>query len=257
MLSVRGLGNTCRHASRHPQLSRWIRPVLSSARRRFGPALRRHDPRRSPTGRVLRVMHSTPQNASRDTSRVRFFRGPFRPSVSGSFAARSVVPTAPKIRAAKPFTRGPKAWRSGHFGTLVGATGGDPNTLAPNRLKLGHVRCARQGLVRVSESNTKYGGGRGITGGNAAPVIAPTIGESSGIPKPKKFLVPVDWRFAPLFTGEVFIRRAGLNFGDSRRPTGNLRIRHVSAVMVGRQNHGQGVADSHRLHALAGFHDRS
>jgi len=44
--------------------------------------------------------------------------------------------------------------------------------------KLGQVRCTRQGLVRVPESNTKYGGKRGITGGGAAPVIEPTIGES-------------------------------------------------------------------------------
>ena len=95
-----------------------------------------------------------------------------------------------------------------------------------------HVRHARQELVRVSESNTKYGGRRGITGGDAAPVIEPTIGESSGIPKPKKFAPPVDWRFAPLFTGEVFIRGPGLNFRDSRRPTGKLRIRHVRGVMV-------------------------
>ncbi len=82
------------------------------------------------------------------------------------------------------------------------------------------LRHARQGLVRVSESNTKYGGKVGITGVGAAPVIAPTIGESSGIPKPKKFVPPVDQSFAPLFTGALFIRAPGLNFWDSRRATG-------------------------------------
>ena len=52
--------------------------------------------------------------------------------------------------------------------------------------KLGQVRCTRQGLVRVPESNTKYGGKRGITGVGAAPVMGASISESSEIPKDKK-----------------------------------------------------------------------
>ena len=40
----------------------------------------------------------------------------------------------------------------------------DPNTLAPNGRKLGRLQRARQGLVRVPESNTKYGGKGGKTG---------------------------------------------------------------------------------------------
>src|SRR6185436_10808634 len=52
--------------------------------------------------------------------------------------------------------------------------------------KLGQTRRARQGLVRVPESNTKYGGKRGITGGDTTSVMGPSIGESSGIPKGKK-----------------------------------------------------------------------
>jgi hypothetical protein len=53
-------------------------------------------------------------------------------------------------------------------------------------IKLGQVRYARQGLVRVPLSNTKYGGKRGITGVGAAPVMGTSISESSEIPKPKK-----------------------------------------------------------------------
>lgn len=49
---------------------------------------------------------------------------------------------------------------------------------APNKGKLGHLRCARQGLVRLSESNTKYGGKLGKTGAGAAPVMGSSIGES-------------------------------------------------------------------------------
>ena len=70
------------------------------------------------------------------------FPGPSRPVLS--------LRRRPKIRAAKPFTRGPKAWRSGHFGTLVGATGGDPNTLAPNRLE------ARPCPSRPSRTSTSF-----------------------------------------------------------------------------------------------------
>lgn len=96
-------------------------------------------PARIPTLRALRVMHSTPQNASRDTSRVRFLRAGsglcFRVLLGPFVVPNLAQKTRPKIRADKSFTRGPKAWRSGHFGTLVGATGGNPNTLAPNRLK--------------------------------------------------------------------------------------------------------------------------
>jgi len=52
--------------------------------------------------------------------------------------------------------------------------------------KLGRLRDTRQGLVRVSESNTKYGGKEGETGGNAEPVIGPSISESKTIRKQKK-----------------------------------------------------------------------
>jgi len=63
---------------------------------------------------------------------------------------------------------------------------GKRNTSAPNSERLGHLRCARQELVRLSESNTKYGGKLGTTGAYAAPVMGPSIGESKRIPKLKK-----------------------------------------------------------------------
>src|SRR6185437_10418515 len=44
--------------------------------------------------------------------------------------------------------------------------------------RLGRLRCSRQGLVRLSESNTKYGGNSGKTGGDPAPVIWSSISES-------------------------------------------------------------------------------
>jgi hypothetical protein len=86
--------------------------------------------------------------------------------------------------------------------------------------KLGQLRCARQELVRVPESNTKYGGNVGKTGGHRAPVMWPSISESSGIPKGKKLRTGCGGRQHPLFTGELFIRVPGLHFRDSRKATG-------------------------------------
>src|SRR5207245_8425427 len=87
--------------------------------------------------------------------------------------------------------------RSGHSGTPLGATGGTQIHSRRTGRRLGQLRCARQGLVRVPESNTKYGGKRGKTGGAPAPVIGPSISESSEIPKPKKLLGGMDFRPAP------------------------------------------------------------
>jgi hypothetical protein len=109
--------------------------------------------------------------------------------------------------------------RSGHFGTLWERPAGTQTHSRRTGRRLGQLRCTRQGLVRVSESNTKYGGQRGKTGGNAAPVMDPSISESSGIPKRKKSLFWCGRRLRPLFTGQVFIRGSGLRFGDSRKAT--------------------------------------
>ena len=72
----------------------------------------------------------------------------------------------------------PKAGGVVNSGGLLGATGGTQTHSRRTGRKLGRLRYARQGLVRVPESNTKYGGQGGKTGGGAAPVIEPSIGES-------------------------------------------------------------------------------
>ena len=123
---------------------------LSSARRRFDPTQRRHGPAAAPDwsgppGHAFNApnAHATRHAYASFAGRLRpLFPGPSRPVLSSRLR--------PKIRADKPFTRGPKAWRSGHFGTLVGATGGDPNTLAPNRLK------ARPCPLRPSRTSTSF-----------------------------------------------------------------------------------------------------
>ena len=50
--------------------------------------------------------------------------------------------------------------------------GGTKNHPAPNDPKLGRLRCARQGLVRVPESNTKYGANWGKPEGGGRPICA-------------------------------------------------------------------------------------
>src|ERR1700742_574637 len=110
----------------------------------------------------------------------------FEPVGSGPDQAPE-IPSKRGQKRPRPLPR--PAWRSGHSGTLLGATGGDPNTLAPNKRKLGQVRDTRQELVRVPESNTKYGGKGRKTGGMPAPVSGSTIGESYGIPKGKNLCI--------------------------------------------------------------------
>lgn len=189
-------GNT--HTARLPSFAAQpVDPACFSRRRRSGPSAGAAAACPSRQGRVRRVMHSTPQNAHATRHAYASFAGRFRPRFSGL---------------AGPF------WRSGH-GPNSGQQSPAPAARRPGGVvileplwerpagtqthsrrtgwKLGQVRCTRQGLVRVSESNTKYGGQRGITGVGAAPVIEPTIGESSGIPKPKNFVPAVDRKLRP------------------------------------------------------------
>ena len=106
---------------------------------------------------------------------------------SGHFGLVLAPRFSQEFRADKPSIRASTGRRSGHSGTLVGATGGDPKHTRAEQSEARTLRCARQGVVRVPESNTKYGGKRGITGAHAAPVIGPSIGESNRIRKLKKY----------------------------------------------------------------------
>jgi hypothetical protein len=123
------------------------------------------------------------------------------------------------------------------FGTPFGNDRRDPK-LNSRRTgwRLGQTRPARQELVRVPESNTKYGGKGGITGGDPAPVILPTIGESSGIPKGKKLSPPCGAHLAPAVHRAGIFSRIGIalprlrwGYGEGRsgkpvRPWSDARI---------------------------------
>jgi hypothetical protein len=115
--------------------------------------------------------HSTPQRLQ--------IPGLFRPVFS--------APNTPEFWADKPVTRCLNRLTEWWFRNPFGSDRRGPKTHSRRTgRKLVQDPCARQGLVRVPESNTKYGGKRGITGGAPAPVIDPSISESSEIPKPKK-----------------------------------------------------------------------
>ncbi len=123
--------------------------------------------------------------------------------------ARSGARKVRLSRADKPSSRCLRlAWRSAVLRDPLGECRRDANSLAPNGPKARTLRCARQELVRVPESNTKYGGLRGITGGKPAPVVEPSISESSGIPNQKN-LHPGTIR-----TLHPAVHRAGIFLGN-------------------------------------------
>src|SRR5262249_47709815 len=126
---------------------------------------------------------SGPVSLQRPATLLRAFF-PARPS---GLSGPSFCPETPTSGADASFVRcldRPADWLP--LGSPFGSDRRDPNTRAPNRWKLGRLSYARQGLVRVPESNTKYGGWRGKTGVNAAPVIDPSISESKRIRQAKK-----------------------------------------------------------------------
>lgn len=75
------------------------------------------------------------------------------------------APEASGIRGKHARSAASTGGRSDHSGTLQGAISGTRTHSRRTGSKLGRLHCARQGLVRVSESNTKYGGKSGKTGG--------------------------------------------------------------------------------------------
>lgn len=174
-------GHPGRRAWKASQFSRWF-PALFFPARWFG-ACTVHLPacpdRSAPKG-------ISPTCVQRPTTSL--LRMPSEP-VAGPFWR----PGSPRVGADKPSSRCLRlAWRSAVLRDPLGECRRDANSLAPNGSKARTLQSARQELVRVPESNTKYGGLRGITGGEPAPVLEASIGESSGIPNRKNlsFAVP-------------------------------------------------------------------
>src|ERR1700730_10626411 len=131
-----------------PQLYRWTLPCFSGRKIDARTDLAAACPDGTPVP-VFQVMLPTP--ATQQT------RAHFRLVFS--------APKVPELGTKKPITATATGGRSGHFGTHLGVTGGTQTHSRRTGRKLGQLPCARQGLVRVPESNTKYGGKRRKTGG--------------------------------------------------------------------------------------------
>jgi hypothetical protein len=175
------------------KLYRWTRPCFSLA---------------SPTQVPLRTRVKLPPSTP-PTLKPQAVFGPF-------LAPR----TPPNSGQKNPSPVAPSGGRSGQSGTLLEATGGTQTHSRRTRSKLGQLRCARQALVRVPESNTKYGGNLGKTGGARHPQCCQVSVSPQGFPSEKNCWQRADLSFAPLFTGQLFIPLQGLPRRDSREATG-------------------------------------
>src|SRR5258708_34979490 len=146
-------------------------------------------PRHGPDPQV-RLMPSTPNTRTRHPSHLaRFWR----------FRSR------PEFRANEPVTRCLDRRAKCQSGTLMGATGGTQTHSRRTRSKLRQLRYARQGLVRVPESNTKYGGKRRKTGAASSPLCRQVSVSPQGFPNEKNWFERAHFCFVPRFTGQLFI----------------------------------------------------
>ena len=151
--------------------------------------------------------------------------GPFWPV----FVTPKAFNSDTDLRASKPVTRALSGSRNGRFGTLSGASSGTENHPAPNDPKLGRLRCARQGLVRVPESNTKYGGNWGKPEGAEPSDLAQVSVSPERFPSENICFGAADLEFAPLFTGQLYFVPSGV-FGGCSGKT-HVRLRKLRAGM--------------------------
>src|SRR5579859_6988021 len=140
-----------------------------------------------------------------------------RGAIFGSLFARPEARS--ELGTKRPVSAAATGRRSDHFGTLQGATGGTQTHSRRTGERLGRLQRARQGLVRVPESNTKYGGKAGKTGGHDPFCSGQVSVSPRGFPSEKNCIRQHPTGFIPLFTGEVFLWPKGLPCEDSRKPT--------------------------------------
>ena len=138
------------------------------------------------------------------------------PSHFGSFLGSEVAPNSGQTNPSPDASTG---GRSAQSGTLLGATGGTQTHSRRTRSKLRQLRYARQGLVRVPESNTKYGGKRRKTGVALRRLCRQVSVSPQGFPSEKNCFGRANFSFVPLFTGQLFIVAEGLLLGDSGEVT--------------------------------------
>jgi len=156
------------------------------------------------------------------------------PSHCGPFLSASEV--APNSGQTSPSPVASTGGRSGQSGTLLGATGGTQTHSRRTRSKLRQLHCTRQGLVRVPESNTKYGGKRRKTGVASGPPMPPSISESSGIPKRKKLFAPRRFQLRPAVHRATIYCARGLALGRLRSGYAAPGCHARLAMASGRKN---------------------
>jgi hypothetical protein len=149
-----------------------------------------------------------------------------RPNASsGPIRVHTVAPQNPvDPRQTSPSTAASTGWRSVMLEPFWERPAGTQTHSRRTGSKLGQDRDARQGLVRVPESNTKYGGKPGKTGVSPAPVLDPSISESSGIPKPKNLFAACARKLRPLFTGRRVVGVWVLRWRDSGHAVERARL---------------------------------
>jgi hypothetical protein len=139
-----------------------------------------------------------------------------RPNATSELAQRTGLsglserPGAPHVKGRQALPHGSIGRRSGHCEDPWGVTGGTQTHSRRTDRKLGQLRRARQELVRVPESNTKYGGNSGITGIGAAPVVGASISESSEIRNRKNFILGMPDRLRPTVHRPVIFLASGI-----------------------------------------------
>jgi len=160
-------------------------------------------PRHGPDPQV-RLMPSTPNTRTRHRA------------ILARFGASEAAPNSGQTNPSPSASTG---GRSGQSGTLMGATGGTQTHSRRTRSKLRQLRYARQGLVRVPESNTKYGGKRRKTGVASGLLCRQVSVSPQGFPSEKNCFQRANFSFVPLFTGQLFIPPEGLLWRDSGEVT--------------------------------------
>jgi hypothetical protein len=133
----------------------------------------------------------------------------------GLFGPFLALRSRPEFRTNEPVTRCLDRRAEWSIWNPYGSDRRDPNTLAPNRIKARTLRYTRQGLVRVPESNTKYGGKLRKTGAGPRCLCRQVSVSPQGFPSEKNCCSRAHSGFVPLFTGQLFIVPGGLLWRDS------------------------------------------
>ena len=215
------------------KLYRWIRPCFSAAARSVrASALAAAWPDGTPPFRFAQAMlFNAPTRQLEPFWLV--FGAPEASRIQGRQARHPLPRPAGGVVILEPFRERPA---------------GPKHTRAEQDRKLGRLHRARQGLVRVPESNTKYGGKSGKTGGLRRSLLGQVSVSPQGFPREKIVCDAGGFRAsARCSQGNYLLRAEGLprarltgRYGQGRA---GMPARRWPAACDNRQ----GAADSHRL----------